>query len=108
MIEALAAAQPSLRVIVLAEQVDEASVGAVIDSGARAYLLKDADDLDLARAIARVLSGESVLDPRAAAALIDSRRRPDKSKLSRQELKVLPEEAAEAVDSLVDSTKVCV
>ena len=88
-IEALVAAQPSLRVIVLAEQVDEASVGAVIESGARAYLLKDADDLNLAGTIARVLAGESVLDPRAAAALIDSRRRADESKLSRQELKVL-------------------
>jgi two-component system response regulator DesR len=88
-IEALAAAQPSVRVIVLAEHVDEASVAAAIDSGARAYLLKDAGDLDLAGTIARVLSGESVLDPRAAAALIDSRRRTDESKLSRQELKVL-------------------
>jgi DNA-binding NarL/FixJ family response regulator len=88
-IEALTAGHPSVRVIVLAEQVDEASVGAVIESGARAYLLKDADDLDLGGAIARVLSGESVLDPRAAAALIDSRRRADDSNLSRQELKVL-------------------
>jgi two-component system response regulator DesR len=88
-IEGLATRQPSVPVIVLAEQVDEVSVGEVIESGARAYLLKDAADLDLGDAIARVLSGESVLDPRAAAALIDSRRRADESKLSRQELKVL-------------------
>jgi DNA-binding NarL/FixJ family response regulator len=88
-IEALAKRQPSVRVIVLAEQVDEASVGAAIESGARAYLLTDADDLDLADAIARVLAGESVLDPRAAAALIDSHRRTDETKLSGQELKVI-------------------
>jgi DNA-binding NarL/FixJ family response regulator len=88
-IEALAAGQPSMRVIGLAEHVEESSVAAAIDSGARAYLLKDARDLDLAGTIARVLSGESVLDPRAAAALIDSRRRADESKLSRQEVKVL-------------------
>jgi DNA-binding NarL/FixJ family response regulator len=88
-IEALAATHPSLPVIVLAEHGDEASVGAVVETGAKAYLLKDADDLDLAGTIGRVLAGESVLDPRAAAALMDSHRRTDEPKLSGQELKVL-------------------
>ena len=49
---------------------------AAIESGAAGYLLKDADDLDLAGAIERVFAGERVIDPRAAAALIDSRGEP--------------------------------
>jgi DNA-binding NarL/FixJ family response regulator len=80
---------PSTPIIVLSEQGDEASVAAAVECGARAYLLKDADDLDLAGAVERVLAGESVIDPRAAAALIDSRRGAGDPTLSRQELKVL-------------------
>lgn len=87
--EALLQESPATAIIVLSQRGDEASVGAAIEAGARAYLLKDADDLDLAGAIERVLAGESVLHPRAAAALIDSRSRGDEPKLSGQELKVL-------------------
>ena len=88
-LRALAERLPSTPIIVLSEPADEASVVAAVESGARAYLLKDADDLDLGGAIERVLAGESVIDPRAAAALIDSRRGAGDPKLSRQELKVL-------------------
>jgi DNA-binding NarL/FixJ family response regulator len=86
---ALLERSPSTAIIVLSTHGEEASVRAVIESGARAYLLKDADDLDLSGAIERVLAGESVLHPRAAAALIDSRGTSDEPKLSGQELKVL-------------------
>jgi DNA-binding NarL/FixJ family response regulator len=86
---ALLERSPSTPVIVLSTHGEEASVRAVIESGARAYLLKDADDLDLAGAIERVLAGESVLHPRAAAALIDSRSSSEEPKLSGQELRVL-------------------
>lgn len=75
-------------VIALARESDEASVETALHSGARAYLLKDSDDLDLGGAIARVLRGERVIDPRAAAAVLDSRQG-DEPKLSGQELKVL-------------------
>jgi DNA-binding NarL/FixJ family response regulator len=85
----LTATLPETPIIVLAEPGDETHVAAAIDSGARGYLLKDAADLDLAAAVERVLSGESVLDPRAAAALIDSRQSAADPKLSRQELNVL-------------------
>ncbi|MFL5944994.1 MAG: response regulator transcription factor [Gaiellaceae bacterium] len=64
---------------------DNSAAGA-LESGARAYLLKDADDLDLGGALQRVMAGESVVAPEAAAALIESREKP---KLSRQEIKVL-------------------
>jgi DNA-binding NarL/FixJ family response regulator len=86
---ALLERSPSTAIIMLSTHGEEASVRAAIESGARAYLLKDADDLDLAGAIERVLAGESVLHPRAAAALIDSQGKADEPKLSGQELKVL-------------------
>lgn len=81
--------QPAAAIIVLAAQGDEASVRSAVDAGARAYLLKDADDLDLGGTIRRVLAGESVIDPRAAASLIDSRRGGGQPKLSAQELNVI-------------------
>jgi DNA-binding NarL/FixJ family response regulator len=65
---------------------DDTSATAALESGARAYLLKDADDLDLGAALTRVMAGESVVDPQAAATSLESR---DKPKLSRQEVKVL-------------------
>jgi DNA-binding NarL/FixJ family response regulator len=80
---------PAAAIIFLAEHSDEASVHTALDAGARAYLLRDADDLDLPRAIERALAGESVIDPRAAAALLSSRGGAQQPKLSSQELKVL-------------------
>jgi DNA-binding NarL/FixJ family response regulator len=78
----------STSVVALAKRNDQASVEAAISAGARAYLLKDSDDLDLAGTIVRVLQGERVIDPRAAAAMIDARTT-NEPKLSGQELKVL-------------------
>jgi DNA-binding NarL/FixJ family response regulator len=87
--EALAARLPEAPVVILAEPGKESDVAVAIDSGARAYVIKDAEDLDIAAVVERVLAGESVIDPRAAAALIDSRRTTVETKLTRQELKVL-------------------
>jgi DNA-binding NarL/FixJ family response regulator len=87
--EALAARLPGTPIIVLADRGDETAVAEAIEAGARAYLLKDADDLDLAAVVERVLAGDSVIDPRATAALIDSRRTAGEPGLSSQELKVL-------------------
>ena len=75
-------------VVVLARSNHEASVRAALEAGARAYLLKDSEDLDLPRAIERVLSGEKVVDPAAAAAIFDSRPG-DQPRLTTQELNVL-------------------
>jgi two-component system response regulator DesR len=75
-------------VIALGREGDESSAETALRSGAQAYLLKDSDELDLGDAIARVLRGERVIDPRAAAAVLDSRHG-DEPKLSGQELKVL-------------------
>src|SRR5262245_43577055 len=87
--QAVAAHAPSARIIVLAEPTEAEAAPTVLDAGARAYLLKDAEDLDLAGAVERVAAGESVIDPRAAAALIDARRNPPGPKLSRQEVRIV-------------------
>jgi DNA-binding NarL/FixJ family response regulator len=87
--EQLAELLPGTPIVVLSDRADRASVVSAVESGARAYLLKDADDLDLGGAIEHVLAGESFIDPRAASAVIDSRRGGGNPKLSRQELKVL-------------------
>jgi DNA-binding NarL/FixJ family response regulator len=83
---ALAAQSPQTPVVILAENGGQQEMSAAIESGVRAYLLNDADDLDLVAAIRRALAGESVTDPRAAVALIDAQHEP---KLTSQELKVL-------------------
>jgi two-component system response regulator DesR len=80
---------PATAVIVLSTQSDEASVVPALSSGARAYLRKDADDLDLPRAIERILAGERVIDPQAAAALVEAHDRGDGPRLSAQELNVV-------------------
>jgi DNA-binding NarL/FixJ family response regulator len=85
----LVAQVPEAAVVVLSAYGDQPLVRSAIDNGARAYLLKDAEELDLPDALRRVLAGESVLDPRAAAALLGSRRAPEVPKLSDQELNVL-------------------
>jgi DNA-binding NarL/FixJ family response regulator len=83
------AQMPDTAVVVLSAYGDEALARSAIDSGARAYLPKDAEELDLPDALRRVLAGESVLDARAAAALVEPPRAPDAPKLSDQELRVL-------------------
>jgi DNA-binding NarL/FixJ family response regulator len=87
--EALSTQLPGIPIIVLSDRTDEPDVTAAIECGARAYVAKDTPDLDLAAVVERVLAGQSVLDPRAAAALVDSRRAEEEPRLSRQELKVL-------------------
>jgi DNA-binding NarL/FixJ family response regulator len=80
---------PATVVVLLSAQSDEASVVPALSSGARAYLMKDADDLDLQRAIQRTLAGERVIDPQAAAALVDAHDRGNGPRLSAQELNVV-------------------
>lgn len=83
------ARHPQAAIVVLSARGDEAQVRAAVDAGARAYLLKDVDDLDLPSAIERVLAGERVIDPRATAALLDARGKAEQAKLTGQELSVL-------------------
>ena len=75
-------------IVVLSRSNSDASVRAALDAGARGFLLEDSDDLDLPRAIDRVLAGEKVVDPAAAAAILDSPPG-DQPRLTTQELNVL-------------------
>jgi DNA-binding NarL/FixJ family response regulator len=87
--EALSTQLPGIPIIILSDRAHEPDVTAALECGARAYIAKDTPDLDLAAVVDRVLAGQSVLDPRAAAALVDARRAEEEPRLSRQELKVL-------------------
>jgi DNA-binding NarL/FixJ family response regulator len=85
----LLARHPAAAVIVLTLDADDTSVQAAVAAGARGYLLRDSDDLNLPRAIERVLAGETLIDSRAAAAALASRERADGQRLTAQELNVL-------------------
>lgn len=85
---AILAEHGSAAIIVLSRSNSEASVRAALDAGARAFLLEDSADLDLSRTIDRVLAGERVVDPAAAAAILDSTPG-DQPRLTTQELNVL-------------------
>lgn len=50
-------------VLMLSMHSEETLVRQALDAGARGYILKNAIDLDLAAAVKRIASGETVLDP---------------------------------------------
>lgn len=81
--------RPETAVVVLAARADGDAVRTTIEAGVRAYLLKDTQELDLGGTIRRVLAGESVIDPRASAALVEAAATPERPTLTRQELNVL-------------------
>jgi DNA-binding NarL/FixJ family response regulator len=58
--------QPETAVLVLTMHDDDASLFAAIRAGARGYLLKGADQAELARAIRGVAAGEAVFGPGVA------------------------------------------
>lgn len=88
--ERLMTVNPKLTIVVLTHAADNASVMGAFTAGARSYLLKDSDDLDVERAISRSLQREAVIDPRVAsiltASVLDNRRSPT---LTAQELRIV-------------------
>ena len=62
---------PHISVLVLTMLDDDASVFAAMRAGARGYLLKDADQDEIIRAIRAVGSGEAIFGPAIAARVID-------------------------------------
>jgi DNA-binding NarL/FixJ family response regulator len=79
---------PEAAVVVYSGYLDDETVAAAADAGARAYLLKDAEQPDLADVLRRVGGGERCLDPRVAGALFRGRSRPART-LTAQELSVI-------------------
>jgi len=60
------AAQPQIAILVITMFDDDGSVFAVMRAGARGYLLKDADQDELLRAIKGVYQGEAIFGPAIA------------------------------------------
>jgi DNA-binding NarL/FixJ family response regulator len=65
---------PSSRVLVLTSFSDQTRIMDSLGAGADGYLLKHSDPDDIAKAIRAVHGGGSPLDPKAARALLESRR----------------------------------
>jgi DNA-binding NarL/FixJ family response regulator len=66
----LAAGHPGVAVVVLTTYADDATVLDALRAGARSYLTKDADRVDIARALHAAARGLSVLGPQVQATLL--------------------------------------
>ena len=67
----LVADSPHIRVLVLTMFEDDDSVFAAMRAGARGYLLKGADQADIARALQAMSAGEAIFGPSVAQRIID-------------------------------------
>src|SRR6267154_3226862 len=67
----LLAADPAIRVLMVTMFEDDASVFTAMRAGARGYILKDADEDEILRAIRAVGQGEAIFSPAIAQRLID-------------------------------------
>jgi len=85
----LAASDSTTRVILYTGYGDEALLSEALDAGVGGMLDKDAPLDDLVRAINVVAAGGTYVDPAAAAALIDQRRRAREQMLTQREREVL-------------------
>ncbi len=63
---------PEIRVIVLTSFLDDGRLLPAIQTGAAGYLLKDVEPSELARAVRAARAGEAMLDPAAAARLVEA------------------------------------
>ncbi|HLN65739.1 MAG TPA: response regulator transcription factor [Streptosporangiaceae bacterium] len=63
---------PDVAVVILTTYVDDSSVVAALEAGARSYLTKDADCADIVQALRSAATGLSVIDPAVRAALLSA------------------------------------
>lgn len=83
-------AAPETAVVILTSFFNEDLVRECIQAGARGYLLKDVDDLNLVRSVRGVVQGEAAINPQAAALLLDwVTQRPDPGSITAEELELL-------------------
>lgn len=73
----LRAERPRTAVVVLTTYTDDESILAALDAGAIGFLTKDASAADIHRAIQAAAAGQTLLDPHAAARLVQAARRRD-------------------------------
>ena len=88
----LTTAHPELHVVVLTSYSDQRWILDALEAGAEGYLLKDSEPEVILAGIRTVVAGGSPLDPKAARALLTSRRSPQSapsSPLSDREEQVL-------------------
>jgi two-component system, NarL family, response regulator NreC len=64
-------ALPDTKVLILSMHADDAYIRQSLKAGAKGYLLKDADDQDLLKAIAAVSAGRSYFSPAVSKVLLD-------------------------------------
>ena len=57
---------PEANILMLSMHAEDTLVQQSLEAGARGYVLKNADDLDLVRAVKEVAAGKQVLDPQLA------------------------------------------
>jgi DNA-binding NarL/FixJ family response regulator len=69
-IRAIVAASPTTRILVVTLFQDDDSVFAALRAGARGYILKDADEGDMIRAIRAIAAGESLFSPAVASRVL--------------------------------------
>jgi DNA-binding NarL/FixJ family response regulator len=67
----IVASSPHIAVLVLTMYDDDESVFAAMRAGARGYLLKGADQEDIARAVAAVARGEAIFGPSVARRIME-------------------------------------
>jgi two-component system, NarL family, response regulator LiaR len=77
------AARP--RVIVLTSFLDDDRLLPAIEAGAAGYLLKNSEPAELARAVRAAHAGEAIIDPTAAARLVDALSSKDRTSRSAEE-----------------------
>ncbi len=66
---------PQVAVIILTTFTDEQLIAQCVQAGARGYIVKDVESVDLKRSIRAVARGEAVLDSKAAVAVLAQLRR---------------------------------
>jgi DNA-binding NarL/FixJ family response regulator len=64
--------QPDIGVVVLTMFDDDELIFAAIRAGARGYLMKDADDVEIARVLHGIARGEAIFGPGSAQRLLDT------------------------------------
>jgi two-component system, NarL family, response regulator DevR len=81
---------PQTAVLMLTSFLNEELVRECVQAGARGYLLKDVDDLDLVRSVRSVVRGEAAISPKAAVLLMDMVvHGPDTGSITSDELELL-------------------
>ncbi len=85
---------PETKVLLLTAYLDSNLIHQALQAGAKGYLLKDAEQMDLINRIHRALDGEMVFDPRVTSSLVEYAvnhppREDDEVLLSSREMEIL-------------------